>query len=50
MIMKCMEKLLDDSKSRLFFEQVNTEINALEKKLNVINIETILKIMGFPNE
>lgn len=50
MIMKCMEKLLDDNKSRLFFEQVNTEINVLEKKLKVINIETILKIMGFPNE
>lgn len=50
MIMKCMEKLLDDSKSRLFFEQVNAEINVLEKKLKVINIETILKIMGFPNE
>ena len=50
MIMKCMEKLLDDNKSRLFFEQINTEINVLEKKLKVINIETILKIMGFPNE
>jgi abortive infection bacteriophage resistance protein len=50
MIMKCMERLLDDNKRKQFIEQVNKEINDLDKKLNVISIKTILNIMGFPNE
>ena len=33
-----------------FINQVNNEINGLDKNLNVINIKIILKIMGFPIE
>ena len=50
MVMKCMERLLDYNKKKQFIEQVNNEINALDKKLNVISIKTILNIIGFPNE
>lgn len=49
-IMKCMERLLDDDKSKQFINQVNNEIDELNKKLNVIKIENILSIMGFPSE
>ena len=48
--MKCMERLLDDKKREQFINQVNNEINGLDKNLNVINIKIILKIMGFPIE
>lgn len=50
MIMKCMELLLDEKKSKQFIKQVNSEINKLSKKLKVIDIKCILNIMGFPNE
>lgn len=50
MVMKCMEQLLDDSKREQFTNQVNNEINDLKVKLNVIDINNILSIMGFPNE
>ena len=50
MIMKCMERLLDNDKSKQFINQVNNEIDELNKKLNVIKIENILSIMGFPSE
>lgn len=50
MIMKCMEILLDEKKKKQFIKQVNSEINSLSKKLKVIDIESILNIMGYPNE
>lgn len=49
-VMKYMERLLDDKKREQFINQVNNEINELYKNLNVINIKIILKIMGFPTE
>lgn len=50
MIMKCMEKLLDNDKKKKFIDQINEEIDELRKNLKVINIKTILNIIGFPNE
>lgn len=50
MIMKCMELLLDKRRKKQFINQINKEITKLDKKLNVIDIITILKIMGFPSE
>lgn len=50
MIMKCMEKLLDNDKKKKFIDQINEEIDELSKNLKVINIKTILNIIGFPNE
>lgn len=50
MIMKCMELLLDKKRKKQFINQINKEINKLDKKLNVIDIRIILKIMGFPCE
>lgn len=50
MIMKCMEKLLDNDKKKKFIDQINEEIDKLSKNLKVINIKTILNIIGFPNE
>lgn len=50
MIMKCMERLLDDVKRKQFINLVNNELDELNKKLNVISIKNILSIMGFPSE
>lgn len=50
MIMKCMERLLDDVKRTQFINLVNNELDELNKKLNVISIKNILIIMGFPSE
>ena len=50
MIMKCMEKLLDDEKRKHFVNQINGEINKLDKKLCAININIILSIMGYSSE
>ncbi len=50
MIMKCMERLLDDVKRKQFINLVNNELDELNKKLNVISIKNILNIMGFPSE
>lgn len=50
MIMKCMERLLDDVKRKQFINLVNNELDELNKKLNVISIKNILIIMGFPSE
>lgn len=50
MIMKCMERLLDDVKIKQFINLVNNELDELNKKLNVISIKNILSIMGFPSE
>lgn len=38
MIMKCMERLLDDVKRKQFINLVNNELDELNKKLNVISI------------
>ena len=50
MVMKCMEKLLDNNKSKQFIDQINKEIKVLDKNVNSIDINMILKIMGFTNE
>ena len=47
MIMKCMQQLLDEDKYREFEELFFREVDNLKEKLNSINIEDILKIMGF---
>ena len=47
MIIKCMKVLLDDEKYQEFENLLNTEINTLKEKLNVININDILRIMGY---
>ena len=49
MIMKCMEKLLDDEKNIRFEIDLQNEINLLSIKLKSINISDVLNIMGFPN-
>ena len=48
MIMKCMEKLLDEKNKKEFIRQVDNEIKQLSQKLKVISIDNVLKIMGFP--
>lgn len=50
MVMKCMEKLLNDDMKEQFVSQVNNAIDELNKKLSAISIKDILNIMGFPNE
>lgn len=50
MIIKCMGLLLDEKKNKQFIKQVNSEIKKLEKKLKVIDIKSILNIMGFTSE
>lgn len=50
MVMKCMEKLLNDDMKEQFVSQVNNAIDELDKKLSAISIKDILNIMGFPNE
>ena len=50
MVMKCMEKLLDNNKSKQFIDQINKEIKVLDKNVNSIDVNMILKIMGFTNE
>ena len=47
MIMKCMQQLLDEDKYKDFEELFFREVDNLKEKLNSINIEDILKIMGF---
>lgn len=47
MIMKCMQQLLDEDKYKDFEELFFSEVDNLKEKLNSINIEDILKIMGF---
>lgn len=43
-----MKYLLDNETYNEFFYQINNEINLLSGKINCININDILKIMGFP--
>lgn len=47
MIMKCMQQLLDEDKYKEFEQLFHNEVDKLKNKLNSINIEDILKIMGF---
>ncbi len=47
MITKCMEILLDDKKYNNLMSEFNKEVKKLSKKLKCININKILKAMGF---
>ena len=47
MIIQCMKVLLDEEKFKEFEELFNIEINKLKERLNSININDILRIMGF---
>lgn len=47
MIIKCMQVLLDEDKFKEFEELFNKEVSKLKEKLNSINIDDILRIMGF---
>ena len=47
MIMQCMKILLDEEKFKEFEDLFNIEVNKLKEKLNSININDILRIMGF---
>ena len=47
MIIKCIQVLLDEDKFKEFEDLFNKEILKLKEKLNSININDILKIMGF---
>ena len=49
MIMKCMEKLLDDTKAIQFEIDLKNEITLLSIKLKSIGINDVLNIMGFPS-
>ena len=47
MIIKCMQIMLDEEKSKEFETLFNIEVDKLKEKLNSININDILRIMGF---
>lgn len=47
MIIQCMKVLLDEDKFKEFEELFNREVNKLKEELNSIDINDILKIMGF---
>lgn len=47
MIIKCIKVLLDEEKFKEFEELFNTEVDKLKVRLNSININDILRIMGF---
>lgn len=47
MIMKSMQVLLDEEKCLEFEKLINIEINKLESKINSVNIDIILYLMGF---
>ena len=47
MIIECMKLLLDEEKFKEFKDLFDTEVDKLKEKLNSININNILKIMGF---
>ena len=46
-VMKCMQQLLDEDKYEEFELLFYNEVNKLKNKLDSINIEDILKLMGF---
>ena len=47
MIIKCMQVLLDEEKYQEFELLLNGEIEQLKNKLTTIDINDILKIMGY---
>lgn len=47
MIIECMKVLLDEEKFQEFQYSFYTEVDKLKGKLNSININDILRIMGF---
>ena len=47
MIIECMKVLLDEDKFQEFQHSFDTEVDKLKGKLNSININDILRIMGF---
>ncbi len=47
MIIKCMKVLLDEEKYKEFESLLNNEIGKLKNKLIVVNINDILRIMGY---
>ena len=47
MIIKCMQVMLDEEKSKEFETLFNIEVDKLKEKLNSININDILRIIGF---
>ena len=47
MIIECMRVLLDEEKFKEFETLFNTEVNKLKEKLHSIDINDILRIMGF---
>ena len=47
MIMECMKVLLDEEKFKEFKGLFDKEVDKLKEKLNSININDILRIMGF---
>lgn len=47
MIIKCMRVLLDEEKFKEFEDLFNKEIDKLKEKLNSVDINDILRIMGF---
>ena len=48
MVIRCMEKLLTNEQYNDLYNLINEEIEKLNKKLNSIEIDKVLKIMGFP--
>lgn len=49
MVMRCMEKLLDNEKNIQFETDLQNEIYSLSIKLKSIDISNVLNVMGFPN-
>ena len=47
MIIECMRVLLDEEKFKEFETLFDTEVNKLKEKLHSIDINDILRIMGF---
>ena len=47
MIIECMKVLLDEDKFKEFENLFDKEVDKLKEKLNSIDINDILRIMGF---
>ena len=47
MIIECMKVLLDEDKFKEFHSLFDTEVDKLKESLYSININDILRIMGF---
>lgn len=48
MVIRCMEKLLTEEQYQDLCNSIKVEISNLDNKLEVIKINDVLKIMGFP--